>query len=150
MGVLLLSAYTGTRRSMELCKPNKTILVVDDHCAISKLVKLFLELEGYTVFTADNAETAMNVYKEHQSAVSLLLTDVEMPDGSGLDLVERVLKLEPGLRILFMSAFGGSRGGFGCVTKPFTQAQLIGRVGEALASGPDSRGGSVVAASAGP
>jgi DNA-binding response OmpR family regulator len=134
---------------MEPRKPNKTILVVDDHCAISKLVKLFLEIEGYTVFTADTAQTAMNLYKEHQSAVSLLLTDVEMPDGSGLDLVERVLKLEPGLRILFMSAIGGARRGFGCVAKPFTQAELIGRVGEALASGSDGREGSV-AGSAGP
>jgi CheY-like chemotaxis protein len=130
---------------MEPRKQSPTILAVDDHCAISKLVKLFLELEGYTVLTADNAESAINVYKEHQSAVALLLTDVEMPNGSGLDLADRVLQMEPGLRILFMSALDGARRGFGCVTKPFTQAQLIGRVGEALASRPDGREGSVAA-----
>jgi two-component system cell cycle sensor histidine kinase/response regulator CckA len=134
---------------MELCKQSQTILVVDDHCAISKLVRLFLELEGYTVLTADNVESAMNVYREHQAAVALLLTDVEMPNGSGLDLADRILQLEPGLRILFMSALDGDRRGFGCVAKPFTQAQLIGRVSEALAFRPESLRGPV-AASAGP
>ena len=123
---------------MEPRKQGPTILVVDDQCAISKLVKLFLELEGYTVLTADNAESAISVYTEHQSAIALLLTDVEMPNGSGLDLADRVLQLEPGLRILFMSALDGARSGFGCVLKPFTQAQLIGRVCEALASRPES------------
>ena len=130
---------------MEPRKQSPTILVVDDHCAISKLVKLFLELEGYTVLTADNVESAISLYREHQSAIALLLTDVEMPNGSGLDLADRVLQLDPGLRILFMSALDGSRRGFGCVAKPFTQAQLIGRVGEALASRPDGREGSVAA-----
>jgi two-component system cell cycle sensor histidine kinase/response regulator CckA len=130
---------------MELRKQSQTILVVDDHCAIAKLVKLFLELEGYTVLTADNAESAMNLYREHQSAVALLLTDVEMPNVSGVDLADRVLQLEPGLRILFMSALDGARRGFGCVAKPFTQAQLIGRVGEALASRPESQEGSLTA-----
>ena len=127
---------------MELSKQSQTILVVDDHCAISKLVRLFLELEGYT-------ERAMIVYREHQAAVALLLTDVEMPNGSGLDLADRLLQLEPGLRILFMSALDGDRRGFGCVAKPFTQAQLIGRVGEALAFRPESLRGSI-AASGGP
>jgi len=133
---------------MESRKQSPTILVVDDQCAISKLVKLFLELEGYTVLTADNAESAISVYREHQSAIALLLTDVEMPDGSGLDLADRVLQLEPGLRILFMSALDGARRGFGCVAKPFTQAQLIGRVGEALASCPESQGGTAAASAA--
>lgn len=119
---------------MELRKQSQTILVVDDDCAIYKLVKLLLELEGYTVLTADSAESAMTLYREHQSAVALLVTDVEMPNASGLELADRVLQLEPGLRILFMSAIGGVRRGFGCVAKPFTQAQLIGRVGEVLAS----------------
>jgi two-component system cell cycle sensor histidine kinase/response regulator CckA len=134
---------------MEPSKPSQTILVVDDHCAISKLVRLFLELEGYTVLTADNAESAMNVFREHQAAVALLLTDVEMPNGSGLDLADRLLQLEPGLRVLFMSALDGARRGFACVVKPFTQAQLIGRVGEALEFRSESVKGPV-AASGGP
>jgi len=123
---------------MKLRKQRQTILVVDDDCAISKLVKLFLELEGYTVLTADNAESAMKLYSEPQAAVALLLTDVEMPNASGLELADRVLQLEPQLKILFMSALDGARRGFGCVTKPFTQAQLIGRVSEVLASHPDA------------
>jgi DNA-binding NtrC family response regulator len=125
---------------MELRKQRQTILVVDDDCAISKLVKPFLEIEGYTVLTADNAESAMKLYREPQAAVALLLTDVEMPNAIGLELADRVLQLEPHLKILFMSAIDGTRRGFGCVAKPFIQAQLIGRVSEALASRPESLG----------
>jgi two-component system, cell cycle sensor histidine kinase and response regulator CckA len=115
---------------MELRKQSETILVVDDHCAIHKLVKACLELEGYTVLTADGAESAMKLYRQHRSAVALLLTDVSMPNVSGLELADRVLQLEPELKILFMSASDGASPGFGCIRKPFTQAELIGKVGE--------------------
>ena len=117
---------------MEPHKKHQMILVVDDHYAIHKLVKTLLETEGYTVLTADDAESAMNVFKEHQSAVTLLLTDIEMPGMSGLELADRVLQQQPQLRVLFMSATSGDSGGFGCVRKPFTHAQLINKVGEVL------------------
>jgi CheY-like chemotaxis protein len=130
---------------MEPHKQHQTILVVDDHCAIHKLVKILLETEGYTVLTADDAESAMNLYREHQSAVTLLLTDIEMPDMSGLELADRALQLQPQLKVLFMSATDGDSRGFGCVRKPFTHAQLINKVGEVLEWAPARRNGKPLA-----
>ena len=124
---------------MELRKQNQTILVVDDYCAVHTLVKLFLEHEGYQVLTADCAESALKLYREHQSAVALLLTDVEMPDMSGLELADRALQLDPQLKVLFMSALEGSSRGYGCIRKPFTQAQLTSRVGKILALRPAAK-----------
>jgi len=117
---------------MELDKQSKTILVVDDNCAIRTLVKTFLEIEGYTVLIAGDAEAAIELYKQHQAAIALLLTDVVMPNMNGLELADHVLRLEPQMPILLMSASDGASRGFGCIAKPFTPAEVIGKVGELL------------------
>jgi two-component system, cell cycle sensor histidine kinase and response regulator CckA len=120
--------------NIEPVKPGRTILVVDDDCAIRTLVKDWLEVEGYAVVMAADAETAMKLYDP--STVALLLTDVVMPDISGLELAERLLRREPQLRILFMSGSEDASRGFGCMAKPFSGAGLIRRVGEVLESPP--------------
>ena len=119
---------------MEPDKSSQTILVVDDDCAIRTLVRVFLEIEGYAVLIAENAETAMKLYTEHQSTVALLLTDVVMPNMNGLELADQLLLREPQLRVLFMSGSEDASRGFGCVAKPFTETGLIRRVGEVLVS----------------
>ena len=119
---------------MEPDKSSQTILVVDDDCSIRRLVSIFLEIEGYAVLIAENAEAAMKLYREHQSNVALLLTDVVMPKMNGLELADHLLQREPQLRILFMSGSEDASRGFGCVAKPFTMAGLIRRVGEVLGS----------------
>ena len=119
---------------MEPDKSSQTILVVDDDCAIRRLVSIFLEIEGYAVLIAENAEAAMKLYREHQSNVALLLTDVVMPKMNGLELADQLLRREPQLPILFMSGSQDASRGFGCVAKPFTMAGLIRRVGEVLGS----------------
>jgi len=110
----------------------ETILVVDDNSAILILVRDLLEVEGYTVFIAGDAETAITLYQDHRSAVALLLTDVVMPNMNGLELADHILRLEPQMPVLLMSGTEGTGGGFGCIAKPFTPADLIGRVGELL------------------
>jgi len=121
---------------MGLDKQSQTILVVDDEHAIRGLVKIMLESEGYTVLTAGDAETAIKIYEGHQSAVALLLTDIVMPNMSGVQLADRVLQIEPRMRILFMSASAGARPGDAYLAKPFALAELISRVGETLRSPP--------------
>jgi len=129
---------------MEPSKLNQMILVVDDDYAVRKLVKIVLETEGYDVLTADGAETAMKLYD--QSPVALLLTDVVMPNIDGPELADLLLQREPQLRVLFMSGSEGASRGYGCVTKPFTGAGLIRRVGEVLESLPRNQASRAVAA----
>ncbi len=119
---------------MEPNKSSQTILVVDDDCSIRTFVKLFLEIEGYAVLMAENAETAIKMYTQHQSTVALLLTDVVMPHMNGLELADQILLREPQLPILFMSGSENASRGFGCVAKPFTVAGLVRKVGEVLES----------------
>src|SRR5579872_1410104 len=106
-----------------------TILVVDDEPAIYKLVKAFLEHEGYTVVTAGDAKTAIRIYEEHADEVALLLTDLRMPGMTGLELADRALQRTPQLKVLFIGSDRATRG-FGCIGKPFTRAELISKVGQ--------------------
>ncbi len=112
---------------------NETILVVDDNLAIRALVRAFLERAGYTVATAVDGEDGLNFFKQHQSRIALLLTDVRMPEMSGLDLADRVQELDSSVPVLFMSGSSPDvKRGLGCVAKPFTSAQLVSKVTEGL------------------
>ena len=118
---------------------HEAILVVDDEPAICSLVKTLLELEGYAVLIAGDAETATHIYEEHSAEVALLLTDVKMPGMNGLELADRILRKKPQLRVLFMSGSDAASRGFGCLAKPFTRAQLISRVNQALSGRPPAK-----------
>jgi DNA-binding NtrC family response regulator len=120
------------QQSMEPDKSSQTILVVDDDYDIRKSVKALLEIEGYAVLVADDAEAAIKLYD--QAKITLLLSDVVMPKISGPELADQLLRREPQLRILFMSGTGGVSRGYGCLAKPFTRAELISRVGQTLKS----------------
>jgi CheY-like chemotaxis protein len=114
---------------------NETILVVDDNLAVRALVKFFLEGAGYNTLIAGDAENAITLYKtKPQPGIALLLTDVEMPDRSGLELADDILRLEPKLPVLLMSGSENPNRGFNYLGKPFTRAELIHSVDHVLAS----------------
>jgi CheY-like chemotaxis protein len=105
------------------------ILLVDDDAAVRGVVKAFLESAGYTVVTAADGADGLTVFKRHQPAIALILTDVAMPNMNGVDFADRVLELNGKLPILFMSgsAHRADRG-FGCMEKPFSCADLLDRL----------------------
>jgi two-component system, NtrC family, sensor kinase len=123
---------------MKLDNECATILVVDDNLAIRTISKTFLENAGYTVITATDGEEGLSFFLQRQSSISLVLTDVTMPNMNGFDLADRILEFDSRLPVLFMSGStpNASRG-FGCVPKPFNGAQLIGIVAEILRRRPD-------------
>lgn len=107
--------------------------MADDEPGIRAVVGTLLQDAGCAVLLAGGAETAMALCEQHQARVALLLTGVRMPKMNGLELADRILEREPRIRVLFMS--GSDRSacrGFGCLAKPFTRAELAGRVAAAL------------------
>jgi DNA-binding response OmpR family regulator len=118
---------------MKLDAHRDTILLVDDNLDVRACAKTFLENAGYPVLTAADGEEGFRYYESHRSNIILLLTDVMMPNMNGLELADRVLRLDSKLPVLFMSgdALGVDRG-FGCVVKPFKSAELVARVNQVL------------------
>lgn len=78
----------------------KVVLVVDDEEVIRGMVSSILQLTGYRVLVAQDAETAKQVASRCQ--VHVLLTDIVMPGQNGFDLA-RELSAASGLKVVFMS-----------------------------------------------
>jgi len=116
------------------------VLVVDDDQALRYLVKRTLSSVGYTVLIAENGPTALRLMEDLGGDVDLLLTDIVMPEMSGHQLAERGRRLNPSLRVLFMSGYTEdevSRRSLldnvdGFVPKPFTVTSLTRGVARAL------------------
>ncbi len=117
-----------------------TILVADDDRAIRTVLTQALARHGYDVRTTGNAATLWN-WVEHGDG-DLVITDVVMPDENGLDLLPRIKKLRPDLKIVVMSAQNTlltavkatERGAFEYLPKPFDLNELVSVVQRALAA----------------
>ncbi len=117
-----------------------TILVADDDKAIRTVLEHALSRAGYDVMTTSNAATLWKWVSDGLG--DLVITDVIMPDENGLDLVPRILKIRPNLRVLVMSAQttlmtavkATERGAFEYLPKPFDINDLLSVVGRALES----------------
>ncbi|MDX6513905.1 MAG: hypothetical protein QOE36_3409 [Gaiellaceae bacterium] len=84
----------------------ETILVVEDNEPLRVLVAQVLESYGYTVITAADGPSALELAAaEHAPRIHLLLTDVVMPQMNGREVAEELAALRPGLRVLFTSGY---------------------------------------------
>src|ERR1700744_4676350 len=116
-----------------------TILVADDDRAIRTVLAQALGRAGYDVRTTGNAATLWRWVSDGEG--DLVITDVVMPDENGLDLLPRIKKIRPDLRIVVMSAQStlltavkaAQRGAFEYLPKPFDIRQLVNLVQRALA-----------------
>jgi signal transduction histidine kinase/CheY-like chemotaxis protein len=80
-----------------------TILIVDDELPIRSALARYLSRLGYRVIEAADAAQAYSQMEQHDWRVDLVLTDVRMPDTTGLDMADRLHERAPTLPILFMS-----------------------------------------------
>ena len=109
---------------------NRPVLVVDDEADIRDLMEMTLMKMGLSVDTAEGVAIAKN--KLNQSKYSLVLTDMRMPDGSGLEVVEHITKNQMDTPVAVITAFGNADqavqalkiGAFDYLQKPITLAQL--------------------------
>jgi len=117
-----------------------TILVADDDRAIRTVLHQALGRQGHTVRSTGTASTLWQWVQEGEG--QLVITDVVMPDENGLDLVPRIRKLRPDLRIIVMSAQSTlltavratERGAFEYLPKPFDLNELVSVVNRALSA----------------
>ncbi|MBZ5727786.1 MAG: response regulator [Acidobacteriia bacterium] len=118
---------------------SETILVVDDEEGVRKLVGAVLRTNGYDVLEAETGAAALAAFDKNAHKIDLLLTDVVMPQMSGIELARQIADRAPGLKILYISgyrdqAIGAATGEApkAFLRKPFTPDVLLGKVREVL------------------
>ena len=129
--------------STDLVRGSETILLVEDSEPLRKLAQAFLESSGFRVFSGENGEDALEVAKRFDGTFDLLLTDVIMPGMNGRVLAERLLPLQAGMKVLYMSGYSDSFiAGHGVLDpgthllhKPFTEEVFLRKVREVLDGG---------------
>lgn len=102
----------------------KTILVVDDEPRIRLMLQRALKAQGYNILVACDGVDALAVASAHSDGIDLLLTDVQMPEMSGIELVTG----EPG-------KFAGQLADKMVVAKPFAWTTLMSVIRASLETG---------------
>lgn len=109
-----------------------TIMVVDDDPHVRTIVAEFLDGSGYHVLEAGDAREALRLLADSE-AVDLIITDVRMPDISGLELAETAMRACADLKVILISGYFVSRQvGHRVLKKPFRMQELADAVRDEL------------------
>jgi len=81
----------------------RVVLVAEDEVVVRNIVCFLLNHEGYQVLSAADGKEALELAREYNGTIDLLLTDVKMPHMDGVVLAARMIKDRPGIRVLLMS-----------------------------------------------
>ena len=119
---------------------DETILVVDDEPLLPELVVNVLKPLGYKVLAASNGKEALEVSRNFEGTIDLLLTDVIMPGMNGRDLAVDLLIERPETKVIFMSGYtddsldhqGILVKGVVLIHKPLSEKKLTNRIREVL------------------
>jgi two-component system cell cycle sensor histidine kinase/response regulator CckA len=116
------------------------ILLVEDNPAVSRVTAAMLKAGGYVVDVVGSGDEAVRAWRA--TPRELLVTDVALPDISGVKLVEVLRADNPQLRVLFVTGYSAEQLGadlpsehVSVLTKPFRHAELLAKVKALLASG---------------
>jgi CheY-like chemotaxis protein len=122
----------------------ETILLVEDDPALRASVRKSLSQLGYRILEASTGVQALEVWKQKRDEISLLLTDLVMPDRmTGRDLAQRILQEDPGLKVIYMSGYSAEavgkdfplKEGGNFLTKPFQAVKLAETIRNVLDAG---------------
>ena len=123
-----------------LCHGTETVLLVEDEESVRTLTRSLLEEGGYTVIEASNGAQALEIVGRFSGPIHLLLTDVVMPGMNGRVLAERMIEVQPEMKVIYISGYTGNFSSHGeffdpaaiLVQKPFSRATLLRKLRDAL------------------
>jgi two-component system response regulator HydG len=116
----------------------KKILVVDDEQSMTEALELVLTEAGFIVLTANSFNESARILKN--TVVDLVITDLQLSDGTGIDVIHHVRRETPGIEVILMTAYGSlditivaiKAGAYYYLEKPYTPDRLCALVDRAL------------------
>ncbi len=119
---------------------NETILIAEDDDDLRRLDRELLEECGYAVIEAANGREALEHFLKHRNEIDMVIFDVIMPRMNGREVFEEISRVQPDIKVLFMSGYAGdildAKCGidkdFDFLPKPFPPGELLTRIREIL------------------
>jgi CheY-like chemotaxis protein len=118
------------------------ILIVEDAKNVLEFSQMALTKVGYKVFVAESVHEAHTIFKKEKGKFHLILSDVVLPDGNGIDLIESFLQEKVDMHIILSSGYSDHKSqwpvirdkGYRFLQKPYSLTDLITAVGEVLSA----------------
>ncbi len=115
---------------------DEAVLLVDDDEMIVNVGKQMLEMLGYKVLTAGSGKKAIEIYKEKQRQIHIVILDMIMPDMSGGGVYDKMKEINPDVKVLLLSGYSIegqatdilARGCNGFIQKPFKINEFSGKI----------------------
>ena len=86
---------------------SETILVIEDDRDVRNMVTRILSNQGYATMEASNGDDAIRVFDEHRNTINLIILDVVMPGKNGREVFDEIARIDPGVKVIFMSGYTG-------------------------------------------
>ncbi|MFZ3217243.1 MAG: ATP-binding protein [Candidatus Acidiferrales bacterium] len=115
-----------------------TVLLAEDEEAVRELASEFLSASGYRVIAGKDGLDALEKAEHEPGPIDVLVTDVSMPRLRGTELAQRLKRMHPGVKIVYMSGYLRHDGDdsfiadSGHLQKPFSRRSLLEKIREAL------------------
>ncbi|NHE59755.1 sigma-54-dependent transcriptional regulator [Cyclobacterium plantarum] len=114
------------------------ILLIEDDLTYSKIIKNFLEKNGYEVLSSTKVKDGLGHMEKHK--IALTITDYRLPDGTGMDVLDKIIHEYPETPVILITNYSDIRtavksmkmGAFEYITKPINPDELLLTVKQAL------------------
>lgn len=114
-------------KELDAASVGRTVLLVEDEASVRRALGEILRRSGYHVLKACDGAEALRIHKMHPGRIHAVVTDVQMPGMTGIDLAARLRELQPGLKVLFVC---------GSVPKSISFARIRSQPGTAFLQKP--------------
>jgi len=128
----------------EIARGHETILLVDDEEVNIEVVREILEMLGYKVFTARSGQDAVDLFRDNNALIDLVVLDMIMPGMGGGDTFDALKKIDPAVKVILSSGYSlhgeasriMERGCSAFIQKPFRIEELSDKLEEVLGKKP--------------
>lgn len=126
-----------------------TVFFVDDDDRLRTVTCRLLKARGYQVIEAESAERALEVLETYDGAIDVVLMDINLPDGWGASVAQRLRDVRPNMAVVFTTGYAdvdpilssALNDAEFVVKKPFSTEQLVEVLERAIGGGGTSPGG---------
>ena len=119
--------------------PRDVVLCVDDEPIVLRACTTAVALAGFRAVVAENGAAGFESFVNLKHEICMVLSDIIMPGLNGIELAERIVKIDPKMKVLLMSGYGDTvidmqgPNPFPLIRKPFIHSVLIARIRALLA-----------------